>query len=191
MSTSRRQFLLSTAGAAVGAILPSFYFRALEHFEQFGESLLLVPAHATQDLCVLDNDGELELFLGDPFEEPPDMTYREYFARFEPESLESVAADWGIGPEDLDTLIHYEYLLDDWFMHGGPAAQAHAYLQTLDLGKSLAGPDAVGRLDFFEDSNMTSMWRGVRVDDEVTVSLLQQRLNDLDTGVVVRFVDPG
>ena len=37
MSFTRRQFLLSTAGASVGAIIPSFYFRALEFLEQFGE----------------------------------------------------------------------------------------------------------------------------------------------------------
>ncbi len=42
MSLTRRQFLLSTAGATVGAIVPSFYFRALEFFEQFGEPLLEV-----------------------------------------------------------------------------------------------------------------------------------------------------
>ena len=35
MSVTRRQFLLSTAGATVGAIIPSFYFRALEHFKRF------------------------------------------------------------------------------------------------------------------------------------------------------------
>ena len=32
---------------------------------------LEVPQHATQDLCVLDNCGELELCLGDPLAEPP------------------------------------------------------------------------------------------------------------------------
>ena len=187
MSISRRQFLLSTAGAAVGAIVPSFYYRALGHFERFGESLLLAPAHATQELCVLDNQGELELFLGDPFEEPPSMTYREYFTRFDPEALENSGADWGIGKEDLDTLIHDEYLWDNWFLNEGPAARAHTYLQTLDLGKNLGGPDGVGRLDFFRESNMTSMWYGVRAEDEVTISLLQQRLNDLNTGIVVKF----
>lgn len=30
MSITRRQFLLSTTGASVGAIIPSFYFRALQ-----------------------------------------------------------------------------------------------------------------------------------------------------------------
>jgi hypothetical protein len=30
---------------------------------------------------------------------------------------------------------------------------------------------------------MASSWRGVRYEDEVTLSLLQQRLNDLGTGV--------
>lgn len=43
----------------------------------------------------------------------------------------------------------------------------------------LSGSWAVGGLDFFENANMVSSWRGVRYEDEVTLSLLQQRLNDL------------
>ena len=35
MSFTRRQFLLSTVGAAGGFILPSFYARALEFVDQF------------------------------------------------------------------------------------------------------------------------------------------------------------
>ncbi len=185
MSFTRRQFLLSTAGASVGAIIPSFYFRALEFFEQFGEPLLKSPKRATQELCVLDNCGEIELCLGDPFAGPPEMTFREYFTRYEPDGFDYFEERWGYGTEDLDTPMDEEYLWDYWFMHRGPSAQAHHMLQSLDLGKDLTGPDSVGGLDFFEESNMVSCWRGVRPDDEVTLSLLQQRLNDLNTGIRV------
>ena len=61
--------------------------------------------------------------------------------------------------------------------------RAHYYLDALDLGNELSGPNAVGGLDVFENSNMVSCWRGVRADDEVTLSLLQRRLNDLGTGI--------
>ena len=70
-----------------------------------------------------------------------------------------------------------------WFMHSGPQARAYKLLGSLDLGKDLSGPDAVGGLTFFEEANMVSCWRGVRPEDEVTLSLLQQRLNDLGTGI--------
>jgi hypothetical protein len=185
MSFTRRQFLLSTAGASVGAIIPSFYFRALEFFEQFGEPLLESPNQPTQELCVLNNCGEIELCLGDPFAEPPPITYREYFRRYDLEALDTFGESWGLEPEELDTSMDEEFLWDHWFLHEGPSARAYNMLSSLDLGKDLTGPDAVGGLDFFEESNMVSCWRGVRPDDEVTLSLLQQRLNDLDTGIRV------
>ena len=183
MSVTRRQFLLSTAGAAVGAIIPSFYHRALEFFEQFGEPLLIAPARATQDLVVASINDYDELFLGDPFAEPPEMTYREYFTRYEPEAFDELEYRWGLAAEDLDAPMEREYQWDAWLMHHGPSAQAHRLLQSLDLGPALRGPNSAGALDFFEESNMTGCWRGVRPRDEVTLSLLQQRLNDLGTGI--------
>jgi hypothetical protein len=183
MSISRRQFLLSTAGAAVGAIVPSFYYRALQFIEQYGEPLLEAPAVATRQLSVFNNCGELELCLGDPFAEPPQLTYREYFSRYEPEGFDALGDMWGIEPEDLDSPMEREYQWDMWYLHHGPGPQAQRLLKSLDLGRDLSGPNAVGELEFFEDANMVSCWRGVRARDEVTLSLLQQRLNDLGTGI--------
>jgi len=68
-------------------------------------------------------------------------------------------------------------------MHDGPGARAHGILQALDLGPRFEDQSSPHCLAFFEDANMVSCWRGVRVADEVTLSLLQQRLNDLDTGI--------
>jgi len=183
MSITRRQFLLSTAGAAVGAILPAFYFRSLEHLERFGEPLLEAPRRVTEDLCVFDNDGQIELCLGDPFAGPPELTFREFFTRYEPDGFDTFEELWGYGPEDLDSEMLEECLWDHWFLKSGPGARAHYYLKSLDLGGALSGPDAVGGLTFFEESNMVSTWRGVRPDNEVTLSLLQKRLNDLGTGI--------
>jgi len=185
MSISRRRFLLSTAGAAAGAIIPSFYFRALEYFEQFGEPLLVAPGDVTEDLCVMDFNGYPELCLGDPFAEPPEMTYREYFTRYQPEGLLNFGEEWNLEPAELDTLIDYDYVLDRWAMRDGPSAQAYHLLRGLDLGPALRGPDAVGGLDFREESNMTGIWRVVSPHDEVSLSLLQQRLTDLGTGIRV------
>ena len=60
MSISRRQFLLSTAGAAGGFILPFFYTRALEFLDQFGEPLLEAPKLVVDELIICtERDGEL------------------------------------------------------------------------------------------------------------------------------------
>ena len=183
MSITRRQFLLATAGASVGAIIPDFYYRALQFTEQFDEPLLEPPASAMRELYTFQNCDELELCFGDPTIGPPEMTYREFCTRYQPDGIETFEQDWGLGPESLDTIIDWEWVLDPWSMHDSPNALAHSYLQSLDLGPKLTGPNAVGSLDFFEDSNMVSCWRGVRYEDDVTLSLLQQRLNDLGTGI--------
>jgi hypothetical protein len=189
MSITRRQFLLSTAGASVGAIIPNYYFRALQFLEQFGEPFLEPPTKPTQDLFTFNNNGELELCLGNPFEEPPQLTYREYYERYDPEGIETFEENWGMGPKALDDPMDFEWYWDDWFMNDSPAARAYYYLGSLDLGPTLAGPNSVGNLNFFEDSNMVSCWRGVRYENEVTLSLLQQRLNDLGTGTRIVVSD--
>lgn len=184
MSITRRQFLLSTAGAAVGAIVPSFYFRALEFFEQHESPLLIPPERVTQDLVVADINGYPELCLGDPYAEPPQMTFREYFARYQPEGFDTFEEVWGLQPGDLDTEIDYDHVLDQWLLRDGPSASAYHYLRSLDLGRALRGPNAVGGLDFIEEANMGgSRWLAVSPQNEVTLSLLQQRLNDLGTGI--------
>jgi len=185
MSITRRQFLLSTAGASVGAIIPDYYFRALQFFEQFDEPLLEPPTRPTSELFTFNMRDELELCLGNPREEPPSLTFREFYSRYQPEELENFEEHWGLGLEALDDPMEDECVLDYWSMHDSPAARAHIYLQSLDLGPRLTGPNAVGGLAFFEDSSMVSCWRGVRYEDEVTLSLLQQRLNDLGTGIQI------
>ena len=143
MSVTRRQFLLSTAGATVGAIIPSFYFRALEHFERFGEPLLAAPARVTEDLIVSNSNGYPELSLGDPCVGPPEMTYHEYYTRYWSGSLTEFMEGWGLEPAELATYIHEEYVWDQWCMKDSPAARAYFYLQSLDLGNALKGPEAV------------------------------------------------
>ena len=185
MSITRRQFLLSTAGASVGAIMPDYYFRALQFVEQFGEPLLEPPPRPTKELFAFWDCEEPELCFGNPDTEIPKLTFREFFNRYEPGGLETFEEYWGHESKHLDSPVEEEYMWDHWFMYSGPSAQAHSYLQSLDLGPDLAGPNAVGGLDFFEDSNMVSCWRGVRYENDVTLSLLQQRLNDLGTGIKV------
>ena len=185
MSIKRRQFLLSTAGAAVGAIVPSFYFRALEFFEQFGEPLIEPPEHPVDKLFVSNFNGYPELSLGNPYQEPPKMTFREYFERYEPDKFETFEEDWLCGPEGLDRPMDERYLWVMWMMHFGPSARAYHYLKSLDLGDALTGPHAEGGLKFFEDSGMTDVWKVVSPENAVTLSLLQQRLNDLGTGISV------
>jgi hypothetical protein len=184
MSVTRRQFLLSTAGAAAGAIVPSFYYRALEFFEQHESPLLIPPERVTQDLVVADINDYPELCLGDPWAEPGELTWREYFDRYEPGGLEDYAELYRLPPSEFEQPMDYDASCDLWLMRHGPSAQAYRLLEPLDLGPALRGPEAVGGLDFIEEMNMGgSNWLVVSPQNEVTLSLLQQRLNDLGTGL--------
>ena len=57
MSFTRRQFLLSTAGAAGGFILPSFYTQALEFLAETGEPLLTPPKRVVDELIICTDRG--------------------------------------------------------------------------------------------------------------------------------------
>ena len=80
MSISRRQFII---GTAAGLILPSYYDKVLAYWENHGEALIEAPTSAEIELIAADRGGDgLELNWGDPWEEPPEMTVREYARRY-------------------------------------------------------------------------------------------------------------
>jgi hypothetical protein len=185
MNITRRQFLLSTAGAAAGAIIPSFYFRALEYFERAGRPLLTAPQRVSGTLSVHGCQGhKLQLFLGDPYAEPPPMSHLEYvdWIGTDPEQY---LWEWGLEESALSEPIDDVERCEIWANYDGPAAQAHRLLASLELGGTLVGPDAVGGIELVEECGMVSTWLAARAQDEVSLSLLQKRLTDLGTGIRV------
>jgi hypothetical protein len=84
MSISRRHFLLGTAGAAAGLILPGYYRRALEFIDRTGQPLLETVSRPTVELSAFKrNWGTLPwtLCIGDPEDGPPEMTLRQFADR--------------------------------------------------------------------------------------------------------------
>ena len=53
----------------------------------------------------------------------------------------------------------------------------------LDLGPDLEGANAVGEIVFIDGACPGNDYLGVRATDQVSVSLLKKRLNELDTGI--------
>ena len=137
MSFTRRQFLLSTVGAAGGFILPSFYSRALEFLDQFGEPLLEPPKRVVDELIICSElDGELN--LGDPWEQVPTMTWREFLTRYNPDSLDELE-DWDLEESQLDDEAPEYTVVDPWSRVDSPNARAYHLLESLDLGPDLTG----------------------------------------------------
>ena len=182
MSISRRQFILGTAS---GLILPAYYDKVLAFIENHGEPLIEIPKQASLDLYAVSQgpgDG-YELNAGVPWAEPPPMTVRE-FALKHYDSEEAYRQYWCDGEEvDFDSYMDPEFVVESWGRSESPNAQAFYLLDGLDLGPDLEGANAVGEIRFIDGACPGNDYLGVRATDQVSVSLLQKRLNELDTGI--------
>ena len=192
MSLSRRHFLLGTAGAAAGLILPSYYRRALEFLDRTGSPLLEPEGTSTQILTAYDyayygDDLKYGLALGefDPEPYPPELTLRQFAERYgvDPEELlESYESEKG-----LDALVdwHQEYFLDTWMYWDCPERKAYEFLKGLDLGPELVGRESIGHVHLEVGGSPASICWIVGTHDDISLSLLQDRLNALRTGVEI------
>jgi len=191
MSFTRRQFLLTTVGSGIGFILPSFYEKALSYWENHEEPLIQ-PAKDADTILYAWSDASLELNLGDPYTEPSyDMTYREFIDDYYYGDLEQyLEVSPYLQPEDkfdLDAKASSDEILEAWIPTHSPRVQALYLLQNLDLGPDLEGPSAVGGIHEVGGCP-GSDYRGMLPDDHVSLSLLQERLNQLKTGLRIEVI---
>jgi hypothetical protein len=87
--------------------------------------------------------------------------------------------DWG-----------HESYLDKWMYTEAPEKLAYEALKDINLGADFRGDGAVGELRLEHGHTMVSSYWIVEAEDEVTLSLLQKRLNDLDSGIVLSLASP-
>ena len=190
MTISRREFFLATSGAAAGFILPSYYEKVLDYLERFDEPLLESPRNPKIRLYAAKHGvEEYQLNWGDPYADPDlKMTLREYANRYHAGEY-GYLDDYGQEPEDVDfDLIADESMVfESWANTDSPTVRAYRLLENLDLGPSLDGVNAIGELQFIEGELGGSDYLGVHTFGLVTVSLLQQRLNDLKTGISIEM----
>ena len=77
-----------------------------------------------------------------------------------------------------------------WLRTDSPNANAYYLLEHLDIGPDLTGANGeLGGIHFIDGECPSYDYLGVRCEDELSVSLLQARLNELDTGLAVRVVE--
>ncbi|EAQ96094.1 hypothetical protein [Congregibacter litoralis] len=178
---SRRQFLL---GTATGFVLPRFFERALSVFENHGEALLQASTEAhTTVIASRDFTDNFTLYLGNPSEEPPEMTLREFVERYSFEPVEEALAEWadtGIEPDDT---LDWSTVCDAWCLHDSPNARAYELLCDLDLGPNSSIDSPIGEVRFINGPCPGNDYKGVELPTALDVSLLQHRLNRLQTGV--------
>lgn len=192
MSITRRQFLL---GSTAGFILPSFYDKAFSYFENHREPLLVTPKEQGEIMyaCPEFAAEGYQLNLGDPTVEPPEMTIREFcqaYGQGDPERWwrENWLYVEDSEPVDMEEPMDQWAVMDWWCLRDSSNARAYHYLEDLDLGTDLQNAKAVGALDFVCGAAPGVDYLGVEARDDVTLSLLQYRLNELGAGIKVQLL---
>ena len=191
---SRRTFLKASVAAASGLILPDWLVKAETFIEMEGEPYLEKPARSETILHAVDwGDGEYRFALGDPREEPPKMTWQEFLDKAGFESLnEFYGSD---GPEDnrVDLYDEANFFdpLDWWVRHQSPDVKAFRYLESLNLGPDFGIRDSVGEIRFYDGVSPGNSAIFSAVPDDLSLSLLQKRLNDLGEGVLLEVQSVG
>ena len=118
------------------------------------------------------------------------MTRREYAQRyFGSEHAYIEANEYDPAYIDLDEPEYPPCVDMAWSRNDAPAAKAYRLLDGIDLGSDFDGDDSVGHLDFMDSPNPCSNYLGVQTENPVSVSLVQKRLNDLNTGIRVCVVE--
>jgi hypothetical protein len=191
MPITRRQFLL---GTSTGLILPSYYDKVVSYFENHGEPLIIAPKHPKEILyaCSEFAANGFELKLGHPEMGPPEMTIREFCLAYGEGNPEKWWRESWLCPDDpesidMDAQMEPDFVMDWWVRKDSSSALAYRYLEDLDLGPHLAGYKVVGGLNFIDGASPGNDYLGVEAVDEISLSLLQQRLNELGTEIEVRL----
>ena len=189
MDVSRRRFVL---GAAAGLILARYYRRALEFIDRTRQPLLEPVGRPVTELLAFQDYGtdlKYALAIGDPSAGPPPMPLREFCERYDLDPYETWGLEEGEEPDwDRQLDLSDDFYHDTWMYREAPEKLAYELLNGLDLGPKLTGDDAVGELRLEHGSTMVSSYWNVEAADEITLSLLQERLNALGTRVRIVLV---
>jgi hypothetical protein len=120
------------------------------------------------------------------------MTYKQFAGRYNVDPVESLYG-WEDDFKEFDETFDWdakvdwenEFFWETWMQRDAPQKLAYELLNDLDLGPQLAGPNAVGELKVEQGSTMVSTYWDVEAADDISLSLLQERLNALKTGVKI------
>jgi hypothetical protein len=189
----RRHFLIG-AGALVTA---SFVNRAKAFSRRSGKPLVLPPARKPEETLYVypqesDNGGEWRVSLGpdQPFA-PPRPTWREHLRALghcleTPDEIERVCRQHDLAMDDLDVHLNGFGWEDSWDNFTGPQAKAHHLLKGLDLGGAGSALRQAGQIIFEEfGGSPGNSYTWVELRDDLTVSLLQARLIELNLPINV------
>jgi hypothetical protein len=191
----RRHFLIG-AGALLTA---SFVNRAKAFSRRSGKPLVLSPARKPEETLYVyrqeiwsDYGGEWRVSLGpdQPFAPPP-PTWREHLRALghpldTDDDIERACIQHDLPLEELDVRLNGFGWEDSWDNFTGPQAKAHHLLKGLDLGGAGSALRQAGQIIFEQfGGSPGNSYTWVELRDDLTVSLLQARLNELNLPISV------
>jgi hypothetical protein len=189
----RRHFLIGA-----GALLTASFVKRAKAFSRRSGAPLVLPSvrKAEETLYVYrqesDYGGEWRVSLGpdQPFAPPP-PTWRAHLRslghRLEtPDEIERVCREHDLPREELDVRLNGFGWEDSWDNFTGPQAKAHHLLKGLDLGGAASALRRAGQIIFEQfGGSPGNSYTWVELRDDLTVSLLQARLIELNLPINV------
>lgn len=189
---TRRSFLVSAAAAL---LTPRMLDRFQNYLENHREPLIEAPKYADRTLCV-SVEGDLRIMLGLGDNPGPVPIWRDFLTevhgydfRRGREEFVRARREWGMWPSQLDQQMDDIKYIEHWCVTDSPEAVAFDLLQNLDLGNLRGRGREVGGV-YFNDLGYFPghVYRAAHCYDLLSVSLLQARLNELETGIGVELV---
>ena len=207
----RRGFLIDPNSEHINATF-------VEKARKYGP-LLAAPENSTRTMYALRSESisgsgyfydlwldEPEDNLSDPFF---DMTWREFFKakgygsddkelaqellsdhlyyRFEDEEDETKKIEGATAA--LDESPDIDFLHEEYRSWGSPQGRAYKTLAGLDLGPEYDPEKTVGLINFIDSPSLSYHACSVEVEDCLSLSLLQAKLNELNTGIEIEIRD--
>ena len=188
---TRRTFLIGAASALTISAINKFKW----FLDNRGSPLLEVPEEPAEILYV-DLAGNFHLELGDITERGPCITWWEFFEQRggKPTKLSeyrSIYERYGVKPSQFDDWCEDEEYDTPWYRNDSPTACAYHTLSKLNIGPEFknASGEFIGGLKFINCPTMVSDYIGVHAENEISLSLLQHRLNELNTGIALQLIN--
>jgi hypothetical protein len=194
----RRSFLIGAGGLLTAA----FVRKATAFSRDAGKPLVLPPARASEQTLYIYHEEDWDesayakwrVTLGedDPVA-PPAPTWREHLLSLgrrldSNDEIERVCVEHDLLPEELDAKVDGYWWQDRWDHFTGPQAKAYHQLKGLDLGSaSDSRLKQAGEIIFSElGGGPGNSYSSVQLKNDLTVSLLQARLIELNLPINVK-----
>jgi hypothetical protein len=191
----RRSFLI---GATSAIITASFYRDVVRYAERKAAPLIIPPDDYDEILyAVAADNGTFDLYLGNhPLDDsPPDFTWRQFadeaWGWDEEDLVQHLVENYGLETEEeavaiLDKPANHNEVLEWYSRHDAANARAYHELEPLDLGPEFGTQRSRGDIRFIDGYRPGDDSLIVTARDMTSLSLLQARLTELKTGILVK-----